>query len=282
MKDMMRRAVLALGVCVAGAAAGEATNLVGQVRDWVAVSAFADVESAYWARGKIVDARPYSAQFADVDLKLGAFGRVGAQAWSVSSLSTGGQSARRRNAYNEVDWNLHYEYEWAFAEDWSLWNRVARQWVTLPGYFPDCKTTLEWHVAQALRNPYLTPYYLLRHATAPERWNYWEIGAYRTFALAKDLSLTAKLFGDCGDADHFCSQYGPRVGRPNARYHGGLMALNLVLRLDYALTENWSLFTYVQQFDIVDADAREAVKASPAPEAKRDLTLFGVGMALAF
>ena len=60
------------------------------------------------------------------------------------------------------------------------------------------------------------------------------------------------------------------------------MALNLVLRLDYALTENWSLFTYVQQFDIVDADAREAVKASPAPEAKRDLTLFGVGMALAF
>lgn len=130
--------------------------------------------------------------------------------------------------------------------------------------------------------PLPTPYYLLRHATAPERWNYWEIGAYRTFALAKDLSLTAKLFGDCGDADHFRSQYGPRVGRPNARYHGGPMALNLVLRLDYALTENWSLFTYVQQFDIVDADAREAVKASPAPEAKRDLTLFGVGMALAF
>lgn len=282
-KMVGRGLAFALGLIVAGAARGEgATNLVSKVRDWVGVRAFADVESAYWARGKIVDARPYSAQFADVDLKLGVFGRVGAQAWSVSSLSRGGQSATRRNAYNEVDWNLHYEYDWTFAEGWALENRVARQWVTLPGYFPDCKTTLEWHVAQALRNPYLTPYYLLRHATAPERWNYWEVGAFRSFALAKDLSLTAKLFGDLGDADHFRAQYGPRIDHPQARYHGGLMALNLVLRLDYALTENWGLFTYVQQFDLVDSDARDAVKASSAPEAKRDLTIFGVGMGLAF
>lgn len=281
-------------LAVAGAALGVdaeevegATNLVSEVRKWVAVNAYADVESAYWARGKIVDARPYSSQFADVDLKLDRFGVLGAHAWSVSSFAHNGQSAGRRNAYNEVDWNLHYEYDWSLTEegDWSLWNRVARQWVSLPGYFPDCKTILEWHVSQALRNPYVTPYYLLRRATDPEHWCYWEIGVLRTFDLEevlKDLSFTVKFFGDCGDARHYRSQYGAKPNDPSSRYHGGLMALNLVLRLDYRLSENCGVFAYVQQFDIVDDDARETVKASTAAEAKRDLTIGGVGLAVHF
>ena len=40
------------------------------------------------------------------------------------------------------------------ADGWTLENRVARQWVTLPGYHGDAKTICEWHAAQALHNPY--------------------------------------------------------------------------------------------------------------------------------
>lgn len=285
---MRRMLAAALYAAACGAAqAAETNTLVETVRDWVAVNAYADVESAYWARGKIVDARPYSSQFADVDLKLGEFGQVGGHAWSVSSFAHNGQTAGRRNAYNEVDWNLHYEYTYDFTEDgsWGLWNRVARQWVTLPGYFPDCKTILEWHVSQALVNPYVTPYYLLRRATEPQTWCYWQIGARHTFALdalAKDLSFTVNFFGDCGDARHYLSQYGAKPDDPESRYHGGLMALNLVFRLDYKLCENCGLFAYVQQFDIVDDDARDTVKASTAAESKRDLTIGGVGVAVSF
>lgn len=262
--------------------AGESSGPVSEVRQWISVNAYADVESAYWARGKIVDRRPYSAQFADMTLKLGKFGNVGGYAWSVSSLSGGGQSAGRRNAYNEVDWCVYYAYDLKLAEEWSLSSRIARQWVTLPGYFPDAGTVLEWHVGQALSNPFVTPYYLLRRATDPVQWCYWQIGAKRTFALTDDLSLTVDFFGDCGDARHFRDQYGPKPEDPQSRYHGGLMALNLVLRLDYAITDNVGIFAFVHQFDITDADSRDTVKESHAAESKRDLTMCGVGMAVKF
>ena len=109
------------------------TNLVAEARKWVSLSAFAEIQTAYLARGAVVDKHPFSAQFVDGEVLLGDFGHFGGHAWSVSSLSRTGQGAARRNAYNEVDYNLHYVYDLKLAEDWTLENRVARQWVTLPG-----------------------------------------------------------------------------------------------------------------------------------------------------
>ena len=263
-----------------GDAAG--TNFMAQAHEWIGLSAFAEIQSAYLARGMVVDAHPFSAQFVDGEVKLGRFGRIGGHAWSVTSLSGTGQGAPKRNAYNEVDYNLHYVYGLDLADGWTLENRVARQWVTLPGYHGNAKTICEWHAAQALANPYLTPYWLLRHSAQPQTWNYWDVGVKRAFSLTDDLSLTIDFFGELGDARHFASQYGPKPAEPGSRYHGGLQALNLVLRLDYALTENFGVYAQVWQFDIVSDDARDAVKASRAPESKRDLTVFGVGMALNF
>lgn len=274
--------------CVAFAAIGYgargdvSTNLVEQAREWVGLSAFAEIQTAYLARGKVVDARPFSAQFVDGEAKLADFGRVGGHAWSVTSLSGNGQGAPKRYAYNEVDYNLHYVYDWKIAEDWTLENRVARQWVTLPGYHGDAKTICEWHAAQALHNPYVTPYCLLRHACQPEAWSYWDIGAKRSFTLTDALTFTVDFFGDCGDARHFASQYGPKPDAPGSRYHGGLMALNLILRLDYAITDYLSVYAFVWQFDVVSDDARDTLKATKVPEARRDLTVGGVGLSLNF
>ena len=90
-------AVFAAGAAMAGEGSG-ATNLVSEVRRRVSASAYSDIESAYWARGAIVDKRPYSAQFADLSIDLDPFGRIGGYAWSVSSLSKSGQSATRRRS----------------------------------------------------------------------------------------------------------------------------------------------------------------------------------------
>ena len=284
---LLRAAAAALFVSAASAAsaaddAASATNAAAAERRWIAVSAFADIQTAYLARGKVVDARPFSAQFIDGELLLGDFGRIGGHAWSVTSLSGSGQGAAKRYAYNEVDYNIHYTYGWQVADGWTLENRVARQWVTLPGYHGDAKTICEWHAAQSLQNPYLTPYWLLRHACQPEQWNYWDVGVKRSFGLMDDLTLTVDAFGEFGDARHFLSQYGAKPGSPDSRYHGGLQALNLVLRLDYRLTEYLGVYAFVWQFDIVADDARDAVKASGAPESKRDITVGGVGLALNF
>lgn len=258
------------------------TNFVDRARKWVSFSAFAEIQSAYLARGMVVDARPFSAQFVDGEVMLGDFGHIGGHAWSVTSLSGKGQGAAKRNAYNEVDYNLHYVYDWELAEDWSLENRVARQWVTLPGYHGKASTICEWQAAQTLKNPFVTPYWLLRHACRPSPWNYWDIGLKRSFELCDGLTFTIDFFGELGDAHHFRAQYGAKPDNPSSRYHGGLQALNLVLRLDYAITENLGVYAFVWQFDIVSDDARDSVKASSAPESKRDLTVGGIGLSLNF
>ena len=265
-----------------GDASGGGTNFIATAKEWVSLSAFAEIQSAYLARGLVVDAHPFSAQYVDGEVKLGDFGHVGGYAWSVTSLSGTGQGAPKRNAYNEVDYNIHYVYDWAIAEKWTLENRVARQWVTLPGYHGNAKTICEWQAAQALHNPYVEPYWLLRHACQPDQWNYWDVGVRKPFALTDALTFTIDFFGDMGDARHYLSQYGAKPGAASSRYHGGLQALNLVLRLDYKITENFGVYAFVWQFDIVADDARDTVKASSAPEAKRDLTVGGVGLSFNF
>jgi hypothetical protein len=44
----------------------------------------AEVRSAYLSRGKVVDSRPFSAQFADGRIGLWGWGSVGGSVWSVS------------------------------------------------------------------------------------------------------------------------------------------------------------------------------------------------------
>ena len=266
--------VLALAAC------GE-TNLVAEVARRTHVSAYADIETAYWARGAVVDKRPFSAQFADLSFDLDPFGRIGGYAWSVSSLSKSGQSATRRNAYNEVDYGVYYGYGLELAEDWILDTTVAKKWVTLPGYRPHANTISEWNVSQSLKNPYVTPYYLLRRAYNGQHWCYWEVGLTRSWKFLDDFTFTATAFGEFGDSRHFAAQYGANP-HGSGRYSDGLMALNLLLRLDYAVTENFGIFAFVHQFDVVSSDARAALGASSKPETVKDLTIGGIGVQLNF
>ena len=270
----------AFAFCAAAEESG--TNFIECVNEFVKISAFAEVQSSYLARGKVVDKHPFSAQFVDGELMLGDFGHIGGYVWSVTSFTGDGQSAQKRYAYNEADYNLHYVYGLELTEGWTLENRLARQWVTLPGYRGDAKTFCEWHVAHELRNPYVTPYYLMRHACRPNDWTYWCVGARKTISITEDLSFTVDFFGDLGDARHFRDQYGAKPTDPGSHYHSGLQALNLVLRLDYSLTENLGVYALVRQFNIVSDEARKAVKESNAHESLRDVTVVGVGVSLSF
>ena len=244
--------------------------------------AFADVESAYICRGYVWDARPYSAQFVDGEIDIGAFGRVDAFVWTMSAMSGSGHSdAMSRYAYAEADYFLRYSYDIDITEDWRLTSGIGRQWVTNPGFRPG-HTVCDWQFMQSLSNPYLTPYWKVRSIHHPFNETYWIVGVKKGFALLEDLTLTVDIFGDLGDHRHFANLYGAKLDNPGGRYHGGLQALNLVFRLDYSITENIGLFGFIGQFCLVSDDARDAVKAMHKPEAKRDLTFGGVGVSLDF
>jgi hypothetical protein len=266
-------------MCAAFAAKGE-TNLVHEVIKRTHVSAYADIETAYWARGVISDKKPYSAQFIDLSFDLNPFGRIGGYVWTASALATSGQSYTRRNAYNEFDYAVYYGYGLELAEDWTLETTIAKKWVVLPGYRPHLNSFSEWDVSQSLKNPYVTPYYLMRRAYHGQQWCYWEVGLTRSWKFLDDFTFTATFFGDLGDSRHFASQYG--ANPHGGRYSDGLMALNLILRLDYAVTENFGIFAFVHQFDVVSSDARAALGASSRPETVKDITIGCIGVELNF
>ena len=102
-----------------------------------------------------------------------------------------------------------------------------------------------------------------------------------TYAFVEDFTFTATVFGELGDSRHFAAQYGANP-HGSGRYSDGLMALNLMLRLDYAVTEWLGVFAFVHQFDVVSSDARDALDASTTPESRKDLTIGGVGITLKF
>ena len=243
------------------------------------VDAYADVESAYICRGYVWDVRPYSAQFVDGAIDLGDFGRVDAFVWTMSAMSGSGSSAAmKRRAYAEADYLLRYSYGIDLAEGWRLTSGVARQWVTNPGYVGG-RTVCDWQFMQSLANPILTPYWKVRAIHHPFNEAYWIVGAKRSFELMEQLTFTVDFFGDLGDSRHFENLYGAKVA---GRYRGGLQALNLVFRLDYALNEHVGLFAFVGQFGVVSHESRVAVKAMNVPEARRDLTFGGMGITFAF
>ena len=273
-------ALLATGAAF-GSEQGE-TNLWREAASRVQVTAFADVESAYWARGVIVDKHPFSAQYVGLNADLAPFGYVGGYAWSVSSMSSTGQAATRRNAYNEVDYGAFYGYALELSDGWALDTWTGPKWVTLPGYRPHANTIHEWNVGQSLKNPYVTPYYLLRRAYRPNGgWCYWDVGLTRCWELCDRLTLTATAFAELGDARHLHSQYGPNP-HGDGSYSHGIMALNLLLRLDYAVTDWLGLYGFIHQFDTVNADGRDALDANTNPESLKDLTMFGVGAMVKF
>ena len=196
-------------------------------------------------------------------------------------MSRTGQSATRRNAYNEVDYGVYYDYRLELCEGWALDNMVAKKWVTLPGY-PGAHSFSEWNFSQALENPYVTPYYLLRRAYHGQKWCYWDVGLKRSFEIYDRLTFTAQFFGELGDKRHFAAQYGANPNAADGGYSNGLMALNLILRLDYAITDWLGVFAFVHQFDIVSDDARDALERSSAPEAIKDITIGGIGLSVNF
>ncbi len=273
----MTKKTMLLAVCLTASASFAEVRL-----PTFSLNAYADIESAYICRGYVWDKRPYSAQSVEGTIGFWQFGRFDAYIWTMSALSGSGHSTPMRYAYNEIDYGMRYFYDLEIAEDWTLVNGVARQWVTNPGVRHGGHSFIDWWAMQTLKNPYVWPYWRLRYSRRPYQAAYWCIGLKRPFEILEDLTLTVDVFGDMGDSRTLGRLFGPKPDAPGSSYRGGLYALNLVLRLDYRLTDYLGLFAFIGQYDAVMDDVRDALKASSAREATRDFTYGGIGVAVNF
>ena len=243
-------------------------------------NAFADIETAYVCRGHVWDTRPYSAQYAALEVDLEKFGILEPSVWTQSAMSNKGTSSHMSHyAYAEADYLLRYYYDIDIAEGWRLRNGVGRQWATIPGYVGG-HSLCEWQALQALTTPWITPYWRVRMIHHPINETFWYVGVKHSFEIIDKLTFTIDFSGELGDRRHYQNIYGPKPGGRN--YRGGLTDLMLVGRLDYAIMEHVGIFAFVGQFCLVSDDARDGVKRMHVPEASRELTFGGVGVSVEF
>ena len=253
--------------------------------DFMSIIAGADLRSAYLSRGKVLEARPMSSQLlsADIPLKpLAPIGRVGFDFWTISSLTHKMDTMHKNMFFQERDLTIRYGYDWQIADDWRLASDVMRTWVNLPGYRHGLDHSVqEWRCAQRLENPWITPYYLVRRAVHPRDWLYVRVGVQHAFRLTDTLTFTPNFYGEGGNEKHYQQRYGAK-DPAWSRYHSGVQALNAMFTLSWKISSWASVYASVQQFGLVDSDARDRVKAKKTHNSRRDLTVGTVGIVCKF
>lgn len=280
----MRRtlAMFSIALSLAITAMADVSNVVDRLH----LDAFVGMETAYKQRGFVADRHPFLVQSIEPVMDIGPFGFVGFDIWAASATSRSGQSYHRRNAFNEVYYDILYGYEYEFVKDWKLSTWVWLGWDTLPGYHDDeCRGFSEWCVDQALENPYVTPYWHLQRCVIGGGGSYWELGLRRKFKLMDDLVLTVSAFTELCNDRHLRDYGGPNPYSADGRYGDGFLAVDLDVRLAYYFTEWFNVYVFVHQFNTVNSDVRDyedLLNDMGMRESMPDVTYGGVGLQISF
>lgn len=244
----------------------------------LSVSFDAGVRTAYLSRGKVVEDRPVEANELRLAARLGedaCFGQVGVFHFDYSSLT---DRCEPRNSWfmREFNWGAFYHYDLELAKDWTLANEVMPYWALLPHTDP----SMEWWFIQSLKNPYVIPSWFMRRGTVTSDFAYFRLGlqkplSCRDFGLER-LTVTPGVYAELGNSALMTGRYGHR--EDGGSIPTGIQSVIVELLANYRISENFGLFALLQQFDLVNGDARDL---SHKPN-RRDLTIFTVGLSVRF
>lgn len=255
------------------------TNALSSVAmSFLSVSFNAEVRTAYLSRGKVVEDRPVEANELRLTARLGEderFGRAGVWHFDYTSL-TPRCCPGTTWFMHEFNWAAFYQYDLGIAEDWTLASEVLPYWVLIPEVDP----SMEWWVIQSLRNPYLEPSWFMRRGTEGSDFTYFRLGLQkpvdcRDFGL-EGLAITPGVFAELGNSRLMTGRYGHR--EDGSVLSAGIQSLIAEIQAIYMINENFGVYAALQQFDLVNADAR---RQTHKPNC-RDLTIFTIGFTVGF
>lgn len=245
-----------------------------------------DVRTAYISRGHVSEDRPVQSNLLRLDYSLGEWGGIGLWHWHYNSLTPRLRNKRDRQM-TELDWGVLYNYSFKFCDGWSFENEFMPRWFTMLFYHYPYKgksdhSIFEYCYEASLKNPYLIPTLRLRRGLHSQNYLNTRVGARKPLVqlvswLPDDLVFTPAFYVDFGNDDMLRIRYGQR--RPDgSRWGAGPMSVIGEVSLSYPLNKHFSVFTTLQQFGIVDHDARD-VTHSPK---HRDYTVFIAGVKCKF
>lgn len=209
------------------------------------------------------------------------FGRIGVRNWDVSSL-TDRRADVHRHALYHTEFGLTWSYDLRIADRWKLASDLTRSWTLYRGFDdPSAEKTYHWwQIDQSLENPYLVPFYRLRRCFRPNDYLYFKIGLRRRFPLVANIYVTPSVFIEGGNARNYTRVFGSRAD--GGDWSAGVSSVSFRLEAGWTITENLTLFGFVEQYEVTGGAARDANAASSYLCAHNDWTHGGVGVRMRF
>ena len=243
-----------------------------------------EVRTTYVSLGKIVEDRPMQTDFIRVGYDAGTFGRFGIYNFDVSSL-TDRRADVHRHALYHTEFGPFWDYDWKIADDWTLRNGLMAV-VTLYRGFDDDASNGDYgwiQVGQSLENPYVVPYYRMRRYGLDTDYFYFRIGVRRKCRFLERFYVTPEICVDGGNSRNYRRVIGTNVNDRDGDWgHGGVSSITFRLEAGWEINANFTLFAFVEQYEVTGEDARDSNAASSNPCAHNDWTLGGVGLRMWF
>lgn len=241
-----------------------------------------EFENAYLSSsGTLSDTRPISVQNLDWTYRLGEYGKFWGYGCFLSMLHDR-QHEYHRAAFNEFESGAFYGHDLRINNDFVFCNSAGGVWNPLFGYRNGNRDTLwEYRYFQSLENPYLTPYWDILGLVSPTpSWMRIRMGVRRSFNITDALAFTPSIDTVWGDYDRYNARYGEYPSR--SFLHGAFVSTTACLKLEWFISENWSVWIKVRQFDTIDRQARRCEKQKTVYWAKPDYTVFTLGLGYRF
>jgi hypothetical protein len=240
----------------------------------------AEIASAYLgSSGAIYDTNPIASQEVGWMFDFGEYGSIDGYFWIVSSLHDR-QHESHRMLFSEFETVIRYGQSWQIAEKAVLKASAGPLWNPAIGYKGAHRNTWGPYVTAYLDNPIVVPYMSGLWILSPKMRGRIRFGVRKTFALSEHLSLTPSIETVWMDRRRFDSRYG---AEPEDAFLGGSFAtVTTGMKLSWQITENWQLYFRFQMFDVINSQARRAVKKQDAYYAKCDWPIFKLGVEYSF
>ena len=240
----------------------------------------AEIASAYLgSSGAIYDTNPITSQEVGWLFDFGEYGRIDGYFWIVSSLHDR-QHESHRMLFSEFETVIRYGQSWRVAENAVLKASAGPLWNPAIGYKGAHRNTWGPYVTAYLDNPVVVPYMSGLWILSPKMRGRIRFGVRRTFTLSEHFDLTPSVETVWMDRRRFDSRYG---AEPEDSFLGGSFAtVTTGVKLSWQITENWQSYFRFQMFDVINSQARRAVKKQDAYYAKCDWPIFKLGVEYSF
>lgn len=223
------------------------------------------IYSGYQLYGSIVNTEPTMQSYGEINANLSwdgtDLGYLGFGLWHNNDL-TGKRNATLRRAFNEFDFNIHWQKTFWLDDD-STWGLTYRTWVCW--YFyphtgahrPNTRTSFDWDHSLELTNPYLIPYVTWVHEYEISYGNLLVFGVKKPWQITDDFSVCPFLELVWRDNRYgWCfSNFGSDPD--GSRTDAGLATLKLELDATYQICSWLSVFAKVAYCQNLDRHLRD-------------------------